>query len=88
MSGFLDQREIDKIQAELTALKIKKELAESAKEKIKLMYYDTTGSPLFSDLDSLEEIGKCINTIDNWLKPDSKYSMAFISLKSNYLKRI
>lgn len=88
MSGFLDQSEIDRLEVELVQLNVKKELAESAKEKVRVMYYDIVGSPLFTSLDTLEEIGKAINDMDIRIKPDSKYSLAFINLKSSYLKRL
>lgn len=88
MSGFLDQSEIDRLEVELVQLNAKKELAESAKEKVRVMYYDIVGSPLFTNLDTLEEIGKAINDMDIRIKPDSKYSLAFINLKSSYLKRL
>lgn len=88
MSGFLDQTEIDKLEAELVQLNVKKSKADSAREKVKAMYYDITSTPLFSELKTLDEIGQAINDMDIRIKPNSKYSVAFINLKSSYLKRL
>ena len=88
MSGFLDQSEIDRIQQELAGLSHKKDLAESAKDKIRNMYYDTIGYPINSAFDSLEEIGRCVTDVGLSIQSNSKYFQSFNILKSSYLKRI
>lgn len=52
---FLDQDEIDRLQQELSVVTAKVNLAQSAKDKVKIMFYDTTGSPLHSKLDNLDK---------------------------------
>lgn len=88
MAEFLDQSEIDRLEYELVTLGAKKENARLALDKIKEMYYDIVKMPLFSNLDSLEEIGECISKMDSKIQPNSKYSDSFIRLKASYLKRI
>ena len=85
---FLDQDEIDRLQKELSIVTAKVNLAQSAKDKVKIMFYDTTGSPLHSKLDNLDEIGSIINTIDSCIKTNSKYFDSFSKLKFSYLKKV
>lgn len=88
MADFLDQAEIDRLQYELVAIGAKKEKAHNCVDKIKEMFYDTVKMPLFSNLDSLEEIGECINKLESYIKRESKYYASFLLLKSRYLKRL
>lgn len=88
MSEFLDQDAIDAIKNKLDSLNNLKDLAESAKEKIAIMYYDLCREPMRSNLETLDEIGDVIDAIERRLKYDSKYTESFFMLRNSYIKRL
>lgn len=62
--AFLDQDEIDRLQLELASLNEKKNLAQSAKAKIKRMYATLVSYECPNDMNALQEIGTVINDIN------------------------
>lgn len=88
MSQFLDQDEIDRLQYELVQINSKKEKSISAKEKIKDMYYNILNKYCNHNLDTIENIGQCINEINSQMKTSSEYYQSFTMLKNSHTKRI
>lgn len=88
MADILDQEAIDKLKNRLDSLTDLRGSANSAKDKISLMYYDIVGLPLQNALDTLSEIGDAVNDINNVIKIDSKYYTSFLMLKTSYLRRV
>lgn len=88
MASFLDQDEIDRLQYELLNIRAKKEKAQDAKDKVKEMYYDIVKTPLYSNLESLDEIGTCIDKLSQHIVLKSKYYDDYMRLKTSYLRRL
>lgn len=86
--SILEQDEIDKLQRELANLYQKKDLALRAREKIRAMHLEVLGSTCLSVLETLEEIGDCINRINSKITRQSKYYDSFNLLKQSYQRRL
>lgn len=87
MSEFLDQSEIDRLQFALSEVTAKKEKSYNAIQKIKQMYFTVVKQYCESELKTMDEIGKCISEIGNYIKPNNEYYQSFAMLKNSYLKR-
>ena len=83
----LEQNEIDKLQEAIEGIKAKKDLANSAKDKLNIICINVLDVPLIYTLDTLDEIGGLIKKIDDKIKPYDKYYDSFLKLKHSYLKR-
>lgn len=88
MSSFLDQSEIDRLQMELANLDAKKDKANTAKQKIRTMYYDILKYGCPNNMDSIDEIGIVVNDINAKIMPSSKYYDSFNKLKYSYMDRV
>lgn len=86
--SILEQDEIDRLQRELANLYQKKDLALRAREEIRAMHLEVLGSTCLSVLETLEEIGDCINRINSKITRQSKYYDSFNLLKQSYQRRL
>lgn len=87
MAEFLDQEAIDKLQYELALAGPKIELAKSAKDKIRLMYFEITKHPLVNPLDSVADIAHLIKVLSTVIDSTNKYYSSFMLLKNSYIRR-
>lgn len=81
MAEFLDQEAIDKLQYELSLFEPKIELSKTAKDKIRLMYFELFKYPLLNPLSNLAEIGRAIKDLSSVIQEDSRYY-------NDYMKRV
>jgi hypothetical protein len=85
MAEFLEQDAIDayvRKQAMIAASK-------TAKEKVQQIYEDVLPNmPFAYSLDSLDNIGECIDDIDRMISSDYKYYEDFIRLKTSYRHKV
>ena len=88
MSIFLDQDEIDRLQQELAIVSKKKEIAQTAKEKIKKMYFDTVQVICPNNMNTLAEIGIVIDGLSAHMKSANQYYDSYYKLKYSYTKRV
>lgn len=88
MSIFLDQDEIDRLQHELAEASKKKEIAQTAKEKIKRMYFDTVQSICPNNMNTLAEIGVVIDGLSAYMQSANEYYDSYYKLKFSYTKRV
>lgn len=88
MAEFLDQEAIDKLQHELSLFGPKIELANSAKAKIRLMYFEVIKQPLLNPLSNLVDIGRAIKEMSSEITTSSQYYNSFNLLKLSYIKRM
>lgn len=87
MAEFLDQDAIDRLERELSLAGPKFELAQKAKDKIRLMYYDVTKHPLLNPLDTLTDVCHLIRILSSCIQNDNKYYLSFMLLKNTYIRR-
>ncbi len=88
MSEILEQAEIDRLQFALSEVAIKKELSMSAIQKIKQIYFSVCKQYCEYDLEDMEQIGKCISDIGNYIRDDNEYLTSFTLLRNSYIKRL
>lgn len=88
MAEFLDQDAIDKLQYELSIVGPKIDKSNSAKDKIRLMYFELFKYPLLNPLSNLTEIGRAIKEISTIIQENSQYYYSFNLLKTTYIKRV
>lgn len=88
MAEFLDQDAIDRLQHELSLYGPKMELANSAKSKIRLMYFEVFKYPLLNPLGNLTDIGRAIKDLSTEITESSQYYSSFTLLKNAYIKRV
>ena len=86
--SILEQDEIDRLQRELANLDQRKDLALRAREKIRAMHLEILGSVCLSDLETLDDIGYCIDKLDSKILQSTKYYESFSKLKQSYFKRL
>lgn len=86
--SILEQDQIDKLQEELLNLDNRKALALRAREKIRAMYLDIIGVSCLSSLETINEIGETINSINMKINRSSQYYNSFELLKQAYYKRL